>query len=257
MSVGPTPRGGTRPLSYREAVHSLASAQKPSSGAPAYSRLINRPAGRLLAAVAYRAGLRPDAVTMLSGACSLMAIAVLALRAPGWGTAVLTCGGLVVGYALDSADGQLARLLGGGSAFGEWLDHMVDAVKISALHLAVLISMYRFFELSNAGWLLVPVGFALVAAVMFFGLILIDLLRRDFPRDAPRASQPSGWVRSLLVLPSDYGLLCVIFLLLGVRQAFLGAYAVLLLGNAVLLALAVRKWGAELKAIDLLRAERV
>ena len=51
---------------------------------------------------------------------------------------------LVVGYAFDAADGQLARLRGGGIIAGEWLDHMVDAIKVASLHLAVLVGLYRF-----------------------------------------------------------------------------------------------------------------
>ena len=61
------------------------------------------------------------------------------------------------GYALDSADGQVARLTGGGSLLGEWLDHMIDSTKIAALHLAVLLHACRHTDLP-AGWLLVPLG---------------------------------------------------------------------------------------------------
>jgi phosphatidylglycerophosphate synthase len=43
---------------------------------------------------------------------------------------------LVLGYALDAADGQLARLRGGGSSLGEWLDHMIDSAKVVGPHLA-------------------------------------------------------------------------------------------------------------------------
>ena len=50
---------------------------------------------------------------------------------------------LILGYALDSADGQLARLLGGGTPEGEWLDHVIDSAKLATIHLAVLVSLYR------------------------------------------------------------------------------------------------------------------
>jgi phosphatidylglycerophosphate synthase len=63
-----------------------------------------------------------------------------------------------VGYAFDAADGQLARLRGGGSLAGEWLDHMIDAAKVSSLHVAVAISVYRWFAWA-IGWVLVPLGF--------------------------------------------------------------------------------------------------
>ena len=65
----------------------------------------------------------------------------------------------MLGYALDSADGQLARLRGGGSLTGEWLDHVIDSFKISTLHLAVLVMAYRFFP-TPTWWLLVPLVFS-------------------------------------------------------------------------------------------------
>ena len=115
--------------------------------------------------MAFHAGLTPNMVTALSAAFTGTGIALLALVRPSlpMGLAVTAC--LVVGYALDAADGQLARLRGGGSPAGEWLDHMVDAVKASSLHLAVLIGFYRFGT-GEAEWLLlVPVGYCVVDAV--------------------------------------------------------------------------------------------
>ena len=57
---------------------------------------------------------------------------------------------LASGYVMDSVDGQLARLRGSGSLSGEYLDHTVDCVKTATLHLAVLISWYRFATSTTA-----------------------------------------------------------------------------------------------------------
>jgi phosphatidylglycerophosphate synthase len=237
-------------MSYRSALNGLRSAQKSSKGAPAYSRFINRRLGRLLAAAAYRLGMTPNAVTAVSAAFSLAAIAGLALFEPTPVLGLLVTLGLVIGYALDAADGQLARLQGGGSSSGEWLDHMIDATKISSLHLAVLISAYRFFDLDN-GWLLVPIGFTVVAAVSFFGMTLNDQLRRNQglarSASAVRASSP---LRSLLVLPTDYGVLCLIFLALGWPTLFFAAYTALFAGCAIFLVLAARKWFGDMRRLD-------
>ena len=55
---------GTRPADdLRTTVRRLAAAQKGAAGAPAYSRFVNRPLGRLFAALAFHAGLTPNAVT--------------------------------------------------------------------------------------------------------------------------------------------------------------------------------------------------
>src|SRR5437879_1500149 len=122
----------------------LSCAQKPSAGTPAYSRFVNRRLGRYLAAGAFLAGRTPNQVSLSSGFCSLVGIVLIATIEPSPTLALVVTALLLLGYALDSADGQLARLRGGGSPLGEWLDHMIDCVKIVLLHSAVLISLYRF-----------------------------------------------------------------------------------------------------------------
>ena len=228
-------------------VRRLAAAQKGSKGAPAYSRFVNRPLGRLLAALAYRLGLTPDAVTGLSACVTFTGIAVVALApAAGW-SAVVACLALVLGYALDAADGQLARLRGGGSPAGEWLDHMVDATKIVCLHLAVAIWLYRATDL-DVRWVLVPFAFTVAASVHFFGMILTEQLRRRLS-GAAGAGSHSSTLRSLAVLPTDYGVLCLAFALLATPRAFLAVYAVLGAGTAAYTLLAAVKWFRELRAL--------
>jgi phosphatidylglycerophosphate synthase len=225
----------------------LGRAQKGAAGAPAYSRFVNRPAGRVLAALAYRVGLTPNAVTGISAACTLAGLALLAAVAPSWsaGVAVALC--LLVGYALDSADGQLARLRGGGSPAGEWLDHVVDSAKTVALPLALLIGLYRFTDVSR-GWLLLPLGFAVVAVVHLFASLLNEQLRRNHgarERAAVTGERPSV-LRSLAVVPTDYGLLCLAFVLLGNPVVFLWAYGFLFAATTGYLLLAAPRWFREM-----------
>lgn len=238
---------------FGTALGDLSRAQKSNKGAPAYSRFVNRKLGRVFAAAAYTVGMTPNQVTAVSAVFTFTGIALIALVSPGALMAIGVCLALVVGYALDAADGQLARLRGGGSKSGEWLDHIVDSIKISSLHAAVLISYYRFFDLGHAGWLLIPVGFEVVAAVMFFGMILNDQLRRvhqattGIPPAEP--ARPST-IRSLLVIPTDYGLLCVAFLLLAAPKVFTVAYALLFAGNLLFLLAALVKWFRDIAALD-------
>lgn len=242
-------------MSYREALHTLKSRQKSGKGAPAYSRFVNRRLGRYLAAAAYQAGLTPNAVTALSGLCSFTGIVLLALLPPSLPLAIAVTAALVLGYALDSADGQLARLRGGGSRSGEWLDHMIDAVKISSLHLAVLIFLFRAGVPADRAWLLIPIGFTVVAAVSFFGMILNDQLRRasGLASGQDAAANPhrsASTLRSLLVVPTDYGVLCLVFLLLAWPSVFLVGYGVLFAGSAGYLLLAAVKWFRDMQALD-------
>ncbi|WP_406832157.1 CDP-alcohol phosphatidyltransferase family protein [Pedococcus sp. KACC 23699] len=238
----------TRPAgseSIRQTRRRLASHGKPMRGAPAYSRFVNRPLGRAIAAWAHHVGMTPNGVTAISAALSLLGILVVALGPSRSLAATLAVPVLLAaGYAFDSADGQLARLRGGGSSQGEWLDHVVDCLKISALHIAVVIGVHRAGL--DLRWALVPLAFLLVANAFFFSYILTDLLNRLRPSGAPQRPEGAPLLRSLLSAPTDYGLLCVAFVLWAWPAAFLAVYGVLLLGTAGYLALGLPKWFRQL-----------
>ncbi|MCZ2858125.1 CDP-alcohol phosphatidyltransferase family protein [Blastococcus sp. VKM Ac-2987] len=241
---------GTPPEALRVVLRRLSSAQKGAVGAPAYSRFVNRPFGRLLAALAYRAGLTPNAVTGISAVFTATGIALLALVRPSVPLGLVVAACLVLGYALDSADGQVARLRGGGSPAGEWLDHMVDAAKATGLHLGLVIGLYRF-DVVETWVLLVPLGYCLVDAVTYFATMLNEALRAQHgvaTRAQPTA-QRAGVARSLLTLPTDYGLLACLFVGYGLPWLFVPAYAVLFLAAAGFLALASVKWFHEMKRL--------
>ncbi|MFR9674960.1 CDP-alcohol phosphatidyltransferase family protein [Streptomyces sp. TR06-5] len=238
--------GTTGGDTFGGALEQLRAAQKTAKGVSLYSRWVNRPAGKVLAAAAHRAGLAPNAVTLASGALSFTGIAAVALAEPSWPLALAVYAALALGFALDAADGQLARLQRVSSAAGEWLDHVVDCGKITALHAAVLIAFHRFFDLPSPGWLLLPLAFQFAAVVIFFGGLLADKLR---PRTSPRApaAGPSR-ARAFALLPVDYGVFCGVFLLLGDRTAFLWGYTALFLAHALFLVLFLVKWFRELSA---------
>lgn len=239
--------------SYAEAVRALAGAQKSSVGAPAYSRFVNRRLGRYVAAAGFIRGATPNQLTVVSGVLSALGIAAIALLRPSWGQAVLVSAALVLAYIFDSADGQLARLRGGGTRSGEFLDHVIDCVKNTTIHLAVLISFYRFFGLHHAAYLLLPCAFAVVSATFFFAMVLVEQLRRGERLEKRAADEAAGHaplLRSLVVLPWDYGVLCLAFLTLGAQRVFVPVYSALLLLNAGFLGLALLRWYAELRALE-------
>ncbi|WP_436981154.1 CDP-alcohol phosphatidyltransferase family protein [Streptomyces sp. enrichment culture] len=235
-------------MTFTAALRELRTAQKTSKGVSLYSRHINRPLGRVLAAAAFRAGLTPNRVTLLSALVSYAALAAVALLPPSWGLAAGVYAGLVLGFALDSADGQLARLRRESSAVGEWLDHVVDAAKITALHAVVLISFYRHFDLPHDGWLLLPLLFQLAAVVIFFGGLLREKLK-PAPKPAPGtpAPPPPSRVRAVALLPVDYGVLCALFLLLGSQTAFRLGYLALCAAYVLFCAAFLTKWFRELR----------
>ena len=231
----------------RDNIRALAAAQKSKAGAPLYSRIVNRPVGRVLAAVAHRAHLTPDQVTLLSAACTLTGIALLAAAplapAATAGTSLL----LMLGYALDSADGQLARLRHGGSKAGEWLDHVADAVKLSTLHGAVAIGLFRSGQLADPALLLLPLAYGAVQNVHFFTYILTYQLRYHGGTPLARDEGRPGLAKSVLSVPTDYGLMCFVLMLRFAPVAFVWVYGVMLVGYAVYVVLALPKWYLELR----------
>ncbi|MEU1215942.1 CDP-alcohol phosphatidyltransferase family protein [Streptomyces sp. NPDC005790] len=230
----------------------LRGAQKSSKGVSLYSRYVNRPAGRLLAAGAHRVGLTPNQVTSVSAGFTFASIATVALAEPAWWLGVLVWAGLAVGFAFDSADGQLARLTGRGGPDGEWLDHVVDCAKMILVHSAVLISFYRYDGLPGEGWLLLPLGFLFVAVLTFCAGLLREQLGKAAARTAPAAVAPAAAasrVRAVALLPADYGIFCLVFLLLGAPGAFRAGYAVLAAVHALFLVAFLVKWFRELKAL--------
>jgi phosphatidylglycerophosphate synthase len=224
----------------------LRSAQKSSKGVSLYTRFVNRKLGRLFAAGAASIGASPNQVTAVSGLLTAAAIALVATTRPtvlvGVGAALL----LVLGFALDSADGQLARLQQVGSPAGEWLDHVVDAAKAVALHAAVLITVYRHDALGGA-WLLVPLGYQLVAVVVFCAGTLRELLGRGAGLQKSSSGQ-SGW-SSVLLLPADFGILALTFVTLGFALVFFALYTALFAANLVVGGLLLLKWMRELSAL--------
>lgn len=233
--------------SYSDAVQRLSAAQKSGRGAPAYSKFVNRPLGRRFAAIVYVMGLTPNTVTFISACFTFSAIALLILLEQsvllGLGVAAL----LVMGYGLDAADGQLARLTGGGSLSGEWLDHMVDCIKASTLHLSIAVNMFRSWDVSN-GWLLVPLLMTALSSTSFFGQILGEQLKRS--RGASTSTGSPSLLTSIVKMPTDYGVLCVTFALFGFTQFFLGAYTLITCGMLLYLLVVLPRWYNQIRELD-------
>jgi phosphatidylglycerophosphate synthase len=195
--------------------------------------------------------LTPNQVTAISAVFTFAGLLVVSVSPPQIFNAVVAVLLLAVGYALDSADGQLARLRGGGSAAGEWLDHVVDAFKANLLHITVLLYFWQHYRL-DAAWYLVPLGYTVVASVFFFAVILTDQLRRQHRGKTSMFLQGEGHsslLYSLAVMPTDYGLMIVVFGLIWWPQGFLPIYSALLIANVVFLALALPKWFREVGSL--------
>ncbi|SDQ97504.1 CDP-alcohol phosphatidyltransferase family protein [Microbacterium sp. cf332] len=231
-------------MRFDEAWSSLRQAQKGKRGVSLYSRWVNRPLGRVFAAAAAATGVGPNAVTGVSALATIAGLAVVAAVPASIASGIVAAALLVIGFALDAADGQVARLTGASSRAGEWLDHVVDAGKMVAVHAAVLIG-FTAGGRSGGAWLLLPLAYALVAVVLFAGLTLYSLLA-----PASGTTPPPSTLRAVLLLPADYGILAVAFVLWGAPDLFVVVYALLLIATTGITVLLARKWFRSLAAAN-------
>lgn len=109
-------------------------------GGGLFTETFDQRLGAIFALAAYRLGLPPTALTaanLVIGVATSVAVVltagpVAAGHLPAWLVGVLAFLVWHVAYALDCADGQLARVAGSGSAAGARVDVLVDvAVQIS------------------------------------------------------------------------------------------------------------------------------
>ncbi|MDC4233600.1 CDP-alcohol phosphatidyltransferase family protein [Actinomyces sp. B33] len=233
---------------YRE---SLASAQKPGDGVPAYMRWVNRGGARLVAAFAAACGWTPNLVTAISVALSGLGLLLLVLLEPSSWTGLPIALLLAAGFLLDSADGQVSRVTGASSRTGEWIDHVADAFRSPAIHLctATAVVLHR----PETPWL-APV--ALVYAWVASGQFLSQILAEQFVRAAGRDQTRGGTLRSLILLPTDPGVLCWSFALWGLTGPFAIAYTALATAALAHSAISLSRRYRDLRALDAAQAGR-
>ncbi|MFC8302320.1 CDP-alcohol phosphatidyltransferase family protein [Specibacter sp. NPDC057265] len=238
---GPRTRG-----SFGEILAGLKFAQKSGVGVPAYTRWVNRGLARGVAAFFAARGWSANAVSGVSAVFSFAALALLLLLPVSPLTGLLVAVLLAAGYVLDSADGQVARVTGTGSMAGEWLDHVIDAARTPAIHLCVAAGFVGLYGAGAWQWWL-PLLYCAVATCHFMSQILAEQLLRNAapapqPVPAPTAPVPSsGAARSLLMVHTDSGTLCWLFVAWGFPPLFLLLYVVMLAANTVTAAASIAR----------------
>ena len=132
-----------------------------------WSRYVNRPLGAIVARGLLHTRISPNAVS-ITGACVDLVGAALVLAAPAPAPVSVALPVFLVwelSLALDNADGLLARARGQSSAFGAWLDQILDFVT----HLAVAGSLAAFLA---RAFTVGPALSALLAAYVVAGSLI-------------------------------------------------------------------------------------
>lgn len=114
------------------------------------------PAVRKVFPFLFKRPINPNLLTVL-GTLICMISAVLFAIDPFWGAVILCLGGL-----FDLVDGVVARHHGTSSNYGAWLDSTLDRL----VDMAVLLGLMMFYAHAGEPWLVLLVGWVLVASVM-------------------------------------------------------------------------------------------
>lgn len=231
-------------ISYADARRALASAQKAGAGVPAYLRWINRPLGGRAAVIAATWGGSPNGVTAVSALFGLAAVAVLA-GFPSWWAGPIAAVLLLIGYILDSADGQLARIQKRGGPAGEWLDHVVDGVRAPLVHIAIAVHLLR----TDAWpWLVLVAGlFSVLVSGWFLSQLLAEKL---LPKTPPSPDDGRrGILESFVKQPQDPSTTYVVLAFIGLPFAFAVLYTVLFAWHVLIFAGSLRRKYTQLTAL--------
>jgi phosphatidylglycerophosphate synthase len=197
------------------------------------TRHVSQRIGAVAAAAAHAGGLSPNAVTLTGLALALAGCVpfVLGDSPAHWAVAALLW---QLAFALDCADGQLARATGRGSRYGAWLDVACDHVRQSAL----VVSVFAV--------LVTPLGplASLVAAFLFASglsayLHTATLMHTLKPPDFSAAQAVSSLrtlLQTVLDAPVLLLLLCVTRPSASLLAGFSAVYGLLLLVRAAAIA---------------------
>jgi phosphatidylglycerophosphate synthase len=132
---------------------------------------------------------RPNAVTLASAGLMLSGGAVVSAGFSGLRARIAVAICLAVALVLDTADGRLARLQGTSSAFGRWLDQVLDELADMVLHAAI--AWAAFCREGQPGWLLL--GMLYASSKYLFQVQ--SLLGEELEGERERAADSGGTVQ--------------------------------------------------------------
>jgi phosphatidylglycerophosphate synthase len=176
-----------------------------SNGGHPVTGMFSQRGGAVFAWLGFRLGLSPNQLTVI--ACLTSVAGALTYALPGSGVMLMILAIVLTqtGYALDCADGQLARGSGRTSALGRWLDVYLDMLTITSLSFAALYRIY-LAEPALAPWATLATGFYCYARV---GNIFTCTLARA--STAGGGGHDKGFARKLFLIAIDTPvvLLCI------------------------------------------------
>jgi phosphatidylglycerophosphate synthase len=190
---------------------------------PFWSWMIFEPIGGALAYGFARLSVPPAAVTGMGGACGVAGAIVLG-GASTAGHVVVAAVLLLLAYAFDCADGQLARATGRVTPSGAWLDVAVDSVVVAFVSAALTFALIS----EDRGVISLVIGGAFGAS-RTASLFTSTIVRREGGGMA--LSRPLNRLRTLFVAlidtPVVYAGLCATRLTPGLLELVVLAVTIL------------------------------
>jgi phosphatidylglycerophosphate synthase len=144
------------------------------------------PVARWLADRLRPSRVRPNHLTLASAALMLGAAALVAAGSRGWPGNMAVALALASALVFDTADGRLARLQGTTSAFGRWLDQILDELADLALHAAIAWAAYS--ATGRVLWLALGICYASGKYLFMVQSLLGEEPEREGSGDVSQAS---------------------------------------------------------------------
>lgn len=199
-----------------------------------FVRWVSQPMGAVIAALAHRVGVGPNAITFCGLVIVLSACVPFAIGTTGksWLLAALLW---QVGFAFDCADGKLARATGKSGPFGAWLDMACDHIRQAALALTMA------YVLTEAA---IPVATAGLCTFVLLAGMSVYLHTANFMNvESPQAINVGSFrmlirqaLRTIMDTPVFLLLLCVLRPEPSLLAWFVFGYGILLIVRAVAIA---------------------
>ena len=150
--------------------------------------VIDRPIASLLAVSLRRTPVSPNHVTLAAMVVGAAGGVLLGLGHLGWAGACI-----VVSLILDCADGQLARMRGGGTELGRILDGAGDYVVGISVHVGLLVYLLRFPTPTIGPW--TAVGLAAASGIgMAVHSLLLDYHKNVYVGRGVAKPREGGWL---------------------------------------------------------------
>jgi hypothetical protein len=148
--------------------------------------LVDPLAGPLVRLTANRTSITPNQLSAGGLVFGLGAAACFLAADPKWliGGAVL----YHLSFTLDCMDGKIARIKGTGTVFGEWLDYVLDRIRV--LVCALALASGQFTATGNPAYLYLGIGIVFLDMFRYLDALKVGQTRRKMRRDLMNTHDP-------------------------------------------------------------------